>query len=56
VFELDEAGYARVASPVVPVALEALVARAAANCPERAIEVDEPTTHATPEGEDASAM
>lgn len=39
VFSLDEVGHAVVAVDVVPVALEAEVAKAAGNCPERAITV-----------------
>jgi ferredoxin len=39
VFSLDEAGHAVVSSPDVPPALEGDVEEAAANCPERAIEL-----------------
>ena len=39
VFSLDEVGHSTVAVDVVPVALEAEVAKAASNCPERAITV-----------------
>jgi ferredoxin len=39
VFSLDEVGHSVVASEEVQVALEAEVAKAASNCPERAITV-----------------
>ncbi|NLD75949.1 MAG: ferredoxin [Acidimicrobiales bacterium] len=41
VFELGEQGYAVVKVDVVPPELEELVRRAAAECPSRAIEVEE---------------
>ena len=39
VFTLDDVGHGTVSSPEVPAGLEDLVAKAAANCPERAITV-----------------
>jgi ferredoxin len=39
VFRADEAGHASVATALVPVGFEPTVAKAAANCPEEAIEV-----------------